>query len=226
MYYTSRLIGQLNIDADVDVRRSIVADYPMNEGTGTTIYERVNSMNGTIIQGVTWSNDMAVFGGSGLITVAHNSALNLVGDRSFMCWIKFTDADNKVIFEKNANDGFSIQYFESSGIIHSPLYNSVSLPTNIVKTNIINNNIFHHVAFVINQANNIQKVYVDGQLYQTYTVTGGTPSYGTNTPLYIGSRNKEYGMIGTLGDIRIYSTLLNNIEIATIYNYQKSRYGL
>ena len=220
MYYTSRLIGQLNVDADVDVRRSIVADYPMNEGAGTTIYERVNSMNGTIIQGVTWSDDMAVFGGSGLITVAHNSALNLVGDRSFMFWIKFTSVANHVIFEKNANSGFSIQYLTGLCLIQSP-YNA-----NGIFTSTINNNIFHHVAFVINQANNIQKVYVDGQLNQTYTVTGGTPSYGTNTPLYIGSRNKEYGMIGTLGDIRIYSTLLNDIEIATIYNYQKSRYGL
>ena len=218
MYYTSRLIGQLNVD--VDVRRGIVADYPMNEGTGTTIYERVNSMNGTIIQGVTWSNNMAVFGGSGLITVAHNSVLNLVGDRSFMCWIKFTDTSNKIIFEKNDNNGFSIQYMISSIRMHSPTYNPA------VTTSVINNNIFHHVAFVINQANNIQKVYVDGQLYTTYTFTGGTPSYGTNTPLYIGSRNKLYGMVGTLGDIRIYSTLLNDIEIATIYNYQKSRYGL
>ena len=222
-YYTGKLIGQLNVDVDVDVdvRRSIVADYPMNEGTGTTIYERVNSMNGTIIQGVTWSDDKAVFGGSGLITVAHNSALNLVGDRSYMCWIKFTEGSaNKVIFEKNANNGFSIQYMNGANKINSPLYNPA------VITSIINNNIFHHVAFVINQANNIQNVYVDGQFYKAYTVTGGTPSYGTNTPLYIGSRNKLYGMIGTLGDIRIYSTLLNDIEIATIYNYQKSRYGL
>ena len=218
MYYTSRLIGQLNVD--VDVRRSMVADYPMNEGTGTTIYERVNSMNGTIIQGVTWSDDKAVFGGSGLITVAHNSALNLVGDRSFMCWVKFTETANKVIFEKNANYGFSMQYMLRSIRIHSPEY------TPAVITSEINNNIFHHVAFVINQANNIQNVYVDGQLYKTYTLIGGTPSYGTNTPLYIGSRNKTYGMVGTLGDIRIYSTLLNDIEIATIYNYQKSRYGL
>ena len=218
MYYTSRLIGQLNID--VDVRRSIVADYPMNEGTGTTIYERVNSMNGTIIQGVTWSDDMAVFGGYGLITVAHNSALNLVGDRSFMFWIKYTEVNNKVIFEINANNGFSIQHVGGWSMIHSPTY------TPSVTTSIINNNIFHHVAYVINQANNIQNVYVDGQLYNSYTVTGGTPSYGTNTPLYIGSRNGNYGMIGTLGDIRIYSTLLNDIEIATIYNYQKSRYGL
>ena len=218
MYYTSRLIGQLNID--VDVRRSIVADYPMNEGTGTTIYERVNSMNGTIIQGVTWSDDMAVFGGSGLITVANNSALNLAGDRSFMCWIKFTETANKVIFEKNDNNGFSIQDQSGYTKIQSPVYSPD------VRTSIINNNIFHHVAFVINQANNIQKVYVDGQLYNAYAFTGGTPSYGTNTPLYIGSRNQSYGMIGTLGDIRIYNTLLNDIEIATIYNYQKSRYGL
>ena len=220
MYYTSRLIGQLNIDVDVDVRRSIVADYPINEGTGTTIYERVNSMNGTIIQGVTWSDDKAVFGGSGLITVAHNSALNLVGDRSFMCWIKHTEIANKVIFEKNGNNGFSMQYMSGANKINSPLYNPA------ITTSIINNNIFHHVAFVINQANNIQNVYVDGQFYKAYTVTGGTPSYGTNTPLYIGSRNISFGMIGTLGDIRIYSALLNDIEIATIYNYQKSRYGL
>ena len=219
MYYTSRLIGQLNVD--VDVRRSIVADYPMNEGIGTTIYERVNSMNGTIIQGVTWSYGMAAFDGSGFITVAHNSALNLVGDRSFMCWIKFTEGSNKVIFEKNNNSGFSIQYMSGSSLIHSPLYNPAT-----VATSPINNNIFHHVAFVINQANSIQNVYVDGQLYKAYTLTGGTPSYGTNTPLCIGSRNGSYGMIGTLGDIRIYSTLLNDIEIATIYNYQKSRYGL
>ena len=221
MYYTSKLIGQLNIDVDVDVRRSIVADYPMNEGTGTTIYERVNSMNGTIIQGVTWSDGMAVFGGSGLITVAHNSALNLVGDRSYMCWIKYTEANNKVIIEKNANSGFSIQYIGGRSRIQSPLYYN-----SLVETSIINNNIFHHVACVINQANNIQNVYVDGQLYKAYTNTGGTPSYGTNTPLYIGSRNVAYGMIGTLGDIRIYSALLNDTEIATIYNYQKSRYGL
>ncbi|MEX5630963.1 LamG-like jellyroll fold domain-containing protein, partial [Pseudomonas marginalis] len=76
----------------------------------------------------------------------------------------------------------------------------------------------HHCVYTIDPILGQWFIYIDGLLESSNVISFYTPTFGTNTPLWIGSRSGSFGFGGGLGDLRFYNRVLNQSEIAAIYN--------
>jgi hypothetical protein len=218
VYKTMNLINPYIFNSDF--RTGLIFDMPIHEGGGSTTTDKINSLIGTIVSGVTWTGNKATFATNGLITVAHNSVLNLSGTHSFSFWIKFTTTSNLIVFEKNGGSGYSIQTFTGGKLIIVPTSGSFSTINKV-----INDGAYHHVVITVNGTTASGIVaYVDGVLYSNSNPTASAPSYGTNTPVYIGSRNGAIGFNGGLGDLRFYNAILSQSNVTQLYSFQKQQY--
>ncbi len=80
---------------------------------------------------------------------------------------------------------------------------------------------WHHIVYVMDDANNIQKVYVDGaeKGSTAYTQSISYPGLGSNT--FIGRHGNGvdgYDFNGLVDDVRVYNRALSNQEVQNLYN--------
>jgi len=87
---------------------------------------------------------------------------------------------------------------------------------------------WHHVCATWNPTGNVGKVFIDGVLTGTGSVSA--PAVGTRANCYIGKSNwgnpPDPNFNGGMGAIQIYSRALSDAEITQNYNSTKSYYGL
>ncbi len=74
---------------------------------------------------------------------------------------------------------------------------------------------WHHIAMIVNTANNTATIYVDGNQENQSTNTGiGTQSFANNTDLLFGTRvQQDIWMPGLLDDVRLWSVALSQAQI-------------
>ncbi|CAG0942890.1 partial Endo-1,4-beta-xylanase A, partial [Candidatus Brocadiaceae bacterium] len=80
---------------------------------------------------------------------------------------------------------------------------------------------WHHFVYVVDDANNIQKVYVDGveKGSTAYTQSVSYAGLGSNT--FVGSHGNgsgNYDFNGIIDDVRVYNTALSAQEVLDLYN--------
>jgi hypothetical protein len=87
---------------------------------------------------------------------------------------------------------------------------------------------WHHVCATWNPTGTVGKVFIDGVLTGTGSVSA--PAVGTRANCYIGKSNwgnpPDPNFNGGMGAIQIYSRALSDAEILSNYNTTKSYYGL
>lgn len=87
---------------------------------------------------------------------------------------------------------------------------------------------WHHVCATWNPTGTVGKVFIDGVLTGTGSVSA--PAVGTRANCYIGKSNwgnpPDPNFNGGMGAIQIYSRALSDAEITQNYNTTKSYYGL
>lgn len=198
-----------------------VGRWKFDEGSGSSVADVSGNSNTGTITNATWtssgkySNGLSFSGGnSEKITISNHEALNPGAPLTISMWVKYSTCDNRVIFEKNGNSGFSLQCVGGKLTFWT---GSVNSGPETVGTN-YNDNDWHHVVAVISGSGaGNGKIYVDG-IEDSTGNDPSSPSYGTNTPVYIGSRNGTLIFNGQIDEARIYNRALSVAEITYLYN--------
>jgi len=218
--------AQLKLDHPL--ARGLIGAWLLNEGSGDKAHDYSGQGNlGTLTNmdpATDWvgSPDGGALdfdGSDDVVIIPHKDILNLSAPFSIVFGIKYTSMDNKVFFEKNGNEGFSVQIYV--GIIHINVggdridYNATQ------SASLWNNGVFHQVVLVVPEVvTHATKLYVDGKDDTSPTYhNASTPTYGSNTPVYIGSRNGSYVIPGSSNFISIYNRALSAQEIAWLYAF-------
>ena len=158
-------------------------------------------------------------GSDDVVIIPHKDILNLSVPFSIVFGIRYTSMDNLVFFEKNGNEGFSVQIYV--GIIHINVGGDRIDHDTTQSASLWNNGVFHQVVLVVPEVvTHATKLYVDGKDDTSPTYhNASTPTYGSNTPVYIGSRNGSYVIPGSSNFISIYNRALSAQEIAWLYAF-------
>ncbi len=185
---------------------------------GILIDETTNKNNGTLTGSPTWVTDALLFNGgtSDLVTILHSNILNISSPATIILWIKFTSADNTVILDKNGNAGFSVIPFSGGNILCH--YGGTSDSDRLRTVNEFDDGQWHQVAFVFRGTTVNGSVFVDAMDDTDGAATGnGTPAYGVDTSMSIGSRGGASGFNGSVKSILIYNRELLQRELLSLY---------
>lgn len=204
----------------------LVAYYPMDSGSGSTISDQALNNDGTI-NGVSWTTDskigsscLSFDGTDDYVDVSHKSVL--MPDRITVSgWVNFNDASKDwMMVDKgdshpgtfylydDANDSYGVRWTIKDGSNrYDAEYNAVSD---------LNNNQWYHIAGTFDGKK--ARLYVDGVL-----VGSVSANFGSNSePLWIGRyQGGGYHVNGKIDDVRIYNRPLSTPEIKALYNLER-----
>ena len=179
--------------------RELVAYYPMNEGSGTTLIDKANGAN-LYTYGASWEHQKGI---SLRLKAGQKAKLNsdLLSrsnkqDETLMFWFK-TMASQGTIFSAgrmDATHGTAIGFV--NGVLMLNNYDqSWAISGNYA------DNAWHHFVLTINRAYNSVAVYMDDQLKQTFAATRMGEVSGT---MYLGGNGFE----GNLDEFIIFEQAL------------------
>lgn len=201
-----------------------VAFWPLDETAGTTAVDLVAGRNGTRTNGSLITPGIAPFSpacfapnSTGLITVPSAAAFDLT-TLTLELWLKTATATNLVLFERNGNNGFSMQ---TSGPSASAYYAAQGTHTNGGFNGSFFNAVGSSVSVSTNQPLHIvtrmspsaMTVHVNGVNQTKGTQGAFAPTYN-GQPLMIGSRGGAAGLDnGAIDKVAIYGKWLSDAEI-------------
>jgi len=218
MYYNNSAASDNQHPFDVWSSHYLMVQH-LNETSGTHYDSTVNNNDGTPYNEVTQNTVGEIDGADSFdgsddyIEIPDSSSLEIHAPATISFWFNTTQTGNKVIFEKNENNGFSVQ---RRGTNHMKI-NYGGISDAIMTTGAsYHDGLWHHIVFVLESTWSQSKIYVDG-VDDTGTInTPGTPTYGSET-IYIGSRASVASFGGTLDEIRVTDTAYSNDQIKATY---------
>lgn len=161
------------------------------------------------------------------LEVPYSSTLDLCEEVTLSAWLKSTTTTNHVVIEKSSvNTHYQFQTANLNQGETGPagrimfLSNTGSSTNAVISTISIADNAWHHV---VGTLKNLEaKLYIDGELNATKTVTANPTS--NTSPLRIGQRNglTEGGYVGYMDDIRIFATALSAEDVRQLYQSRGS----
>ena len=216
-----------------------IVDLRFNEDNESITYDSSGNENdGTLVNGVTWSNDgsLCFDGNDGYIQINNYKGVDGSNSRTCSAWIKTSDNNPQAIiswgsFSEAGNCWiFRTEYGGTIG---------VGVVGGWIKTTAtVNDGQWHHVAVVLDDDGSADvsdlKFYIDGEL-QTSTVTSSTPSdpcpittITDSNNVLIGARYKDtdpnsYGYFfnGQIDNVSIYDTSLSEDTIRYVLGCQR-----
>ena len=101
----------ITIDPGNSINDNLVAWWPMDEGSGTTVADvSGNGLDGSLVGSPAWADGGVVFDGSDdEMVVTHDAALAITGDMTMAGWVKYAAYDWHMLFVK-ANSGTAGPY--------------------------------------------------------------------------------------------------------------------
>ena len=197
--------------------------------TPTTAYDRSNNnLNGSLENGVTLSHrdggTTFLFDGIDDRIVTSLNGLN--PSTTWTVWVKRTQSMglyNMIMgmwlpYFSSMSDG-SIHFSNDIGGIQRSLYAYVGLTDNI----------WYNITFVssFNAGNTTMIIYLNGVLQTQATYAGQQPTTTSNSFRLGGWENgNSWQFKGKIGGVRIHKRALTQTEITTIYNADRTRYGV
>ncbi len=159
-----------------------------------------------------WATPLTFDGVNDYVNVPHSPGLNLTLPFSISMWIKTTTASNVVVFEKNGNSGFSVQVVATTALVSCW---TGSGGNGVQTAAAVNNGNWRHL--LISLVASGGSMWLDG-VPSTQVMGSGcqTPSYGSSTPLYMGSRGGSFGIAGSLDDIQLRASNIPTQGLATL----------
>lgn len=232
---------------------SLVTWLTMDENSGSTLYDISGQSNDSSLtdpvnsiidtESTTGLNGNSITLASGVddyiqlesTTADHNVASG--GGFSASVWVKTTDSYGPILALRHSsiaqpiigiNVGYNGVYTNAGHVLPIMRYNDSSGRKEFSATETINDGDWHHVVLVIDQANDLFSVYIDGTQYsiaQTNDGTITTLDYKTlgaelrwvadNNP----AANNDYRYLdASFDELMIYNRVLTSAEITTIYN--------
>lgn len=197
----------------------LVGAWLMNEGGGDLTMESVSGAFPTA-HTAPWAfgqgnhgAEIGPFGASAVLTFAHNPLWDLPYPFTVSVILRYTGTSNEVVFEKNGNNGFSVQT-GTGGKVHMITGSGFSP---LCETDAVNDGLPHMATFVAESSGDAgMSAYRDGVFIELGKSV--TPSYGSSTVLYIGHRAAAAPF--TLGNVIaafIWDRALNADQIRAHY---------
>jgi hypothetical protein len=195
--------------------------------SGTTVPDvSGNNHPGTLFGSPTTSNAypmvLALDGVNDYMSVANHSDLNLASGQSLTvtCRIKTADFSKRIMSKRPGGAGIGYEFINNSssggGQFGVNLTTSAGAAGPPYGTSSISNNVWHHLAMVVDVATTSCKIYVDGVLQQTKTTSniGGANTVINSGDLFFGTLNNFASfMNGQMDDIRFWSKAMTATEV-------------
>ena len=210
-----------------------------------TWYDEINSNNGTLTNGPTYSTDgrgSIVYDGTNDYVSAPNAGMEtLLGGATSLSVSVWAYADTinnhgTVLLCWPIHDStavnpytiFSLSLQKSDRAVRSSIGNGSTRTIGTYRTTNIQLGEWFEIGFVWNQSSGLTH-FLNGEMLSgtdTMNYTLGTP--GNNANLYIGTynSNNSYWHDGKISNVRMYNRVLTPAEVLQNYNALKSRFNL
>ena len=184
-----------------------------------------NNYNGTLVNGVTLSNDgQRSFSFDGADDKLTTSLSTLNSSSTWSLWIKRTQSMNFYnMFMSMGNPFFA---FRSDGAVQFSVDIGGTSRDLVASLGLVDN-VWYYFTFVssFSGVSTTMRFYLNGVLQTESTFVGQQPT-STFSGLTLGDWTiASYPFKGNMGNIRMYSRALTSTEISTTYTATKSRYG-
>lgn len=222
-------MGLLMLLMASNANAALVAHWTFDEANGTTAFDSVGNVNGTLVGGVVFS-ESGILGGAiqiadGYVDMGNNFAS--ASSFSVQAWIKTEPGDlspmtpvskhwsgwanGYYISINNVNDGYT-----NTGLAGFRSMNSTYNPT-ATGGPVVNNGTWHQIVGTYD--NGTSSLYVDGDFVDSTYPNGYSDS---SVSLLIGGCNDFYGQPGNLfhgfiDDVRIYDNALSEDDVHELY---------
>ena len=223
--------------AKADITSNLTAWWPLTALTGTSTPDisgngntGTTSGSPTLTGGKVYTNAIQLNGSNQYVDVGGTSTLNFSGSMTVAAWVYLTDnSDNGIILASTnfINLHAKFQMFIGSSGVGGTQFSStcnVSNQEGISSGTAFPINSWHHVVYVADITNTIQKAYLDGVEVATGSWTGGTCT-STIGSYQIGARHLSNSstdvlLPGNIQDVRFYSRALTASDVQELYNYR------
>ena len=200
--------------------RSCVLYLPLDEGSGTTAYDRSGQGNNGTIYGATWVDGKygkaLNFDGDDYTTVSNNANLQITGDLTVAIWF-YPRAYGGILVEKHWNYEFMIRVYTNGGIRYAHGDGVVpNVIIDLLPANSVSLNSWHHLVVVRNGTARTVQAFLDGVAGDIYIYTKDPVSSTRN--IFIGSESGGSNFFnGIIDEICIYNRALSADEIRQLY---------
>ena len=153
------------------------------------------------------------FSGSNYVSIPDNANLDiLTGSKSWSFWFKSTSASSTFFRKSDANNANGVQFYFTSSQKMNMLFDGLtySLASN---TSGLNDGIWHNAVGVFDRSAQKISIYIDGVFNSSLSTPIGATNLDGTTQATIGTTT-----VGTMDDMRIYSSVLSPAYISALYN--------
>ncbi len=201
----------------------LVSYWPMDEESGTTVDDVKNSNDGTVT-GTTivdgYSNNARSFPGNSIVDYVEKSSFATFPTTAITTsfWVKTSDTNGDGMISY-ASTGHNNDWliFNSSNVA---IYRGSTVSTGVS----VNDNQWHHLVVTWQSSNGETKLYLDGSLEYTGTLSTGT-SITTGGTLMLGQEQDSIGggltaaqsFGGIIDEVIIFNTVLDSTEVNDLY---------
>lgn len=217
--------------ASANITAGLIAQYRLDENSGTSAYDSSGNANTGVISGAVWavskiSNALNFNGTSALVSVADpaNSSLDLgTGDFSISAWVKtsVSGITQTIVGKRSGSAGIGYDlrinttgnlslYLRDSDDAAQAVYTSTA-------SGLTDGN-WHNVAVTATRSGTAV-FYIDGAASGSSNITGRSASLDNSYNFYIGASQSNGYFNGIIDDVRVYSRALTASDIAEIYSY-------
>jgi Concanavalin A-like lectin/glucanases superfamily/Glycoside hydrolase 123, catalytic domain/Glycoside hydrolase 123 N-terminal domain len=204
--------------------------FPLDEGTGSTVYDTSEYGHDGTIYGPTWTTGKYGYGGglelngdADYIRYDPGSSLQITGDWSISYWIKPKDghssADGYEYIFTSLFGGTSYTRLHSNGNMHFAFASDSGYFHYSSFKNTWNEE-WYYITFTYDKSESTITGYINGALDKKMTGITGNTIVGTNYS-YIG--NSTFSFDGIIDEVVIEDRFLNGTEVYNLYLTSKQR---
>ena len=202
----------------------LVAYYPFDEnsGTSTTKDESINTANGTLVSAPTWTTGKLgaalQFNGTSQVVDMGNGTQFQTSQHSVSAWVKYTsNTTDQVVAGKGQS--YALVVGSKPGVRQFSGTPSTCSSTGLTT----NDGAWHHLVVTVDAGvTNGTKLYLDGALVQSCTVTiaAQTENFAVGA-LDAGSTYSNF-YTGAIDEVKVFNRILSAAEVSAEYSAQNS----
>jgi hypothetical protein len=207
------------------VINGVVLALPLDEGTGTTVYDKSGNNNHGTIFGAQWTTDakfgtaLSFDGVDDYVRIPNNASLGIRGPISIVYWLKFpphTIRRYEAHITKGDNS-WRTSFVETTTKLHFGISGtSIDYLDGVTS---LNANQWYFASFVYDPAVSVARIYYNAILDKQVTTSGliNVSTYDVAIGENLQVRNRFY--TGIFDEIRVYNIALTLSDITDLYNH-------
>ena len=204
------------------VPSGLVLDLPMDEGEGTTVFDRSGNDNDGDLNGCTWvdgkyGNALEFNGTTDYVNCGNDASLNIVDEITIAFWLNPTVAEDELSVVLASQDGWDggicVRY--QQGLVEL-YYNFEGIRYHLYTTTALTINTWTHCALVFKDPTHIY-IYLNG-IDKSGVISSASVAH-VFQELVIGAfgTTHDYNFQGVIDGVRIYNRALTLLEIKKLY---------